>query len=97
MSILHRLKRTVKLSDIINSCVVISQTSGPTVRKVLEEGSMNVVQKSMSKMDVCTEADLRIQKTISHNLRALFPNAKIVCEEEESQINESTRPSIQPE
>ena len=32
MSILHKLKRTVKISDIINTCVVLSQTAGPTVR-----------------------------------------------------------------
>ena len=80
-------KRYVRLTDIINSCVTLSQTTGPTVRKVLTEGSLNTVQKGISKADVCTEADLRIQKTIQENLKALFPRAKIICEEEDSQID----------
>lgn len=93
----QRLKRFVKLSDIINECVVLSQTTGPTVRKVLEEGALNTFQKGHCKSDVCTEADLRIQKTIQHNLKALYPQARIICEEEDSSIDETTQPSILPD
>lgn len=60
MSSLHKLKRTVKLTDIINSCVVLTQTSGPTVRQVLQDDCLNTVQKGHCKSDVCTDADLRI-------------------------------------
>lgn len=97
MTTMQRLKRTVKISDLINACVVLSQSSGPTVRRVLEGGSLNTMQKGDCKLDICTEADLRIQKTIQHNLAALFPHAKLICEEEESQINESMKPSMQPD
>lgn len=79
-----QLKRFIRLSDIINTCVTLSQTTGPTVRKVLHAGSLNTVQKGLCKNDVCTEADLRIQKTIQDNLKQLFPRARIICEEEES-------------
>ena len=87
----------MRLTDIINTCVLLSQTTGPTVRKVLSAGSLNTVQKGVCKSDVCTEADLRIQRTIQENLKALFPRAKIICEEEDSQINESIKAVINPD
>ncbi len=83
-NISKKLKRTVKLSDIINSCVVLAQTAGPTVRQVIREDSLNTVQKGLCKSDVCTDADLRIQKTIQHNLKALYPAARLICEEDDS-------------
>jgi len=46
---------------------------------------------------VCTDADLRIQKTIQHNLKSLFPADKLICEEEDSSIDESEKPSMQPD
>jgi len=54
-------------------------------------------QKGLCKYDVCTEADLRIQSTIQHNLKALFPRARVICEEEDSSIDESMAPSLQPD
>ena len=91
------LKRFIRLNDVINSCVTLSQTTGPTVRNVLHSGSLNTVQKGLCKIDVCTEADLRIQKTIQENLKALFPRARIICEEEESSIDPSIKAAITPE
>ena len=91
------MSRLIKLSDVMNTCVTLSQSTGPTVRKVQASGSLGTFQKGQSKMDVCTEADLRIQKTLHHNLKALFPRARIICEEEESDIDSSIQPSIQPD
>lgn len=87
------LTKFVKLSEVMNACVVLSQTTGPSVRKVLAGGSLGTFQKGLCKIDVTTEADLQIQKTISHNLKALFPRARIICEEEDSLIN-SLQPSL---
>ena len=58
------MTRFTKISEIMNACVVLSQTTGPTVRKVLAAGQLNTVQKGACKNDVCTEADLRVQRTI---------------------------------
>jgi 3'-phosphoadenosine 5'-phosphosulfate (PAPS) 3'-phosphatase len=93
-SLTSQASRFVKLSDVINACVVLSQTTGPQVHKVLTSGALNAIQKGECKMDVCTEADLRIQKTIQHNLKELFPRARLICEEEDSSIDESIRPSL---
>jgi len=41
--------------------------------------------------------DLQIQKTIHYNLKQLYPKAKIICEEDESEIDENIRPSIMPD
>jgi 3'-phosphoadenosine 5'-phosphosulfate (PAPS) 3'-phosphatase len=81
------ITRQVKLSDVMNACVTLSQSTGPTVRKVIQNGNLNTMQKGLCKYDICTEADLKIQKTIQHNLRALFPQARVICEEEDSSID----------
>lgn len=88
------ISRFVKLSEVMNACVTLSQSTGPTVRQVLSAGDLNTKQKGLCKADVCTEADLKIQKTIQHNLKALFPKARIICEEEDSSIDESMAPSL---
>jgi fructose-1,6-bisphosphatase/inositol monophosphatase family enzyme len=88
----------VKINEVMNACVTLSQSTGPTVRKVMQSNTgLNTKQKGLCKYDVCTEADLKIQKTIQHNLKALFPRAKIICEEEDSSIDESMAPSLQPD
>lgn len=97
MTHLSSARRYIKINDVINACVVLSQSTGPTVNKVLQAGQLNTVQKGLCKMDVTTEADLRIQKTIQHNLRELFPRARVICEEEDSSIDESYEPSLQPD
>ena len=95
MTSITSASRFIKLSEVINACVVLSQTTGPTIQKVLSSSAgLNTVQKGLCKSDVCTEADLRIQKTIQHNLKELFPRARIICEEEDSSIDESFQPSL---
>lgn len=54
----------VKIHEVMNACVILSQKSGAAVRTVQSNGSLNIMQKGLSKMDIVTEADLRIQKTI---------------------------------
>ena len=67
--------RYVRLHELVNTCVLLSKTANSAVNQVLQQGSVNAVQKGDSKLDLCTEADLRIQKTISINLRNLYPRA----------------------
>ena len=94
---LNQAKHFVRLTDIINTCVLLSQTTGPTIRKVLTAGSLNTKQKGVCKSDVCTEADLRIQRTIQENLKEIFPRSKIICEEEDSAIDSSIKAVINPD
>lgn len=68
-------RKFVKLHDLVNACIVLSKTSNLAVSQVLKRGSIGAVQKGDSKLDLCTEADLRIQKTLSHNLRNLYPRS----------------------
>ncbi len=94
----NSIKRFVKLNDVLNACITLSQTTGPTIRQVIQSGALNTTQKGLCKSDVCTEADLQIQTTIQHNLKALFPRARIIAEEDDSIIKESKlQPSIQPD
>lgn len=37
------ISRFIKISEIMNACVVLSQSTGPTVRKVLAAGALNTV------------------------------------------------------
>lgn len=89
--------KAIKIHELINTCVLLSQRAGTTVRKVQNSGTLNTVQKGLCSMDVCTEADLRIQKTISHNLRTLYPKATIVCEEDDQEIPAHIKPCVLPE
>jgi fructose-1,6-bisphosphatase/inositol monophosphatase family enzyme len=73
----------VKLHELLNTCVLLSKTAGNTVRNVQKSGTLNVFQKGICQKDVCTEADLRIQKTIQHNLKQLYPGARVICEEDD--------------
>ena len=66
----NQLTKYVKLNELLNACIVLAQTTGPTIQSVLQSGKpMKTMQKGMCKIDICTEADLRIQKTIQHNLK----------------------------
>lgn len=47
--------------------------------------------------DIMTQADLQIQKTLYHNLRNLYPELRIICEEDENDIPEYIKPNLYPE
>jgi len=34
------LTRFVKLNEVINACVILSQTAGPTITKVIQSGHL---------------------------------------------------------
>jgi fructose-1,6-bisphosphatase/inositol monophosphatase family enzyme len=55
---------------------------------------LSVVQKGLCSMDICTEADLRMQKTISYNLKHLYPKAKVICEEDDQELPKDIRASV---
>jgi fructose-1,6-bisphosphatase/inositol monophosphatase family enzyme len=64
------------------------------VRRVQNSGRLSVVQKGLCSMDICTEADLRMQKTISYNLKHLYPKAKVICEEDDQELPKDIRASV---
>lgn len=53
-------KSTVKLHELINTCVLLSQGAGAVVRQVQKSGSLGAFQKGQCALDVCSEADLRM-------------------------------------
>lgn len=65
------------------------------VRKV---SNFTKLMKGSSSADVFTEADVHIQNTVVHNLKQLYPRARIIGEEDESAHMISTdRPFIEPD
>ena len=78
--------RFVQLSKIINASVILSQKARTIIKKVQEHG-FKTYQKTKLEDDIVTEADLLIQNTIYYNLKELFPQATIVCEEDQSYID----------
>lgn len=89
--------KTVRIAELVNTCVNLSQRSGQIISKVQNKGAMAVVQKGVSSSDVFTEADLSIQKTLHHNLKLLYPKATIICEEDDKDIPDHIQPVVQPD
>lgn len=77
----------IKVCDLVNTCVILSQRAGLHISRVQASGDLHTRQKGFSTSDVVTEADLVIQKTIHSNLKALYPKARIVCEEDEKDVS----------
>ncbi len=92
------MRKSIKLHSLVNTCVLLAQQSTKIIKAVCQDQTMiQSVQKGLSPADICTEADLRIQKTIQHNLECLYPSSKVVCEEDRQEIPDSYQISIQPD
>jgi fructose-1,6-bisphosphatase/inositol monophosphatase family enzyme len=91
------MSSTIKLSQVVNACVVLSQTAGTVIRQRAPKSKIGLIQKGASSLDVCTETDLRIQRNLQYNLKALYPKAKIICEEDEAMISSDITPTILPD
>lgn len=92
------MRNSIKLHSLVNTCVLLAQQSTKIIKALCQDqAAIHSVQKGLSPADVCTEADLRIQKTIQHNLERLYPSSKVVCEEDPQAIPDSYEVSIQPD
>mmetsp|Transcript_3119 Transcript_3119/g.5046 ORF Transcript_3119/g.5046 Transcript_3119/m.5046 type:complete len:338 (-) Transcript_3119:169-1182(-) len=83
----------IDFKKLLSACVHLSRIAGHTIRETHKEGQLGAHNKKdasdkqdgqkMEAADVLTIADLRAQHVIVSNLRTMFPNIRIVGEEDE--------------
>ena len=64
------------------------------MRKVISQAAK---QKGGSNYDVFTEADIHIQDTVVYNLKQLYPQARLIGEEDEVQYEVDKPPYVYPD
>ena len=74
-------KSVIKLSNLINDCVVMIQQAGQLVQQTHRESAYANTQAA--RRQNIAEVDLHIRQTYLHNLTQLFPGLQLVCEGEE--------------
>jgi len=88
-----KTKQVVKLSNLINDCVVMIQQAGQLVQnsdKNMTGGRspFAVAKRATAKSSpvgrdqIIAEVDFKIRQTFMHNLSQLFPGIQIICEGE---------------
>ena len=81
----------------MQTCIQLAEVAGKIIRKVHNSGKYDAHDKSnVGFMDLFTIADVQIQKTIEHNLKSLYPYAKIIGEEDEQYLD-GLLPELQPD
>ncbi len=76
----------IPLAEFLSVCVHLSEVSGRIIREVWASGDIGTKQKDKNEGPV-TQADLRVQKTIEHNLKAIYPSLAVRGEEEKSSMD----------
>lgn len=73
------------MHDILVACVHLAEVSGKIIRGLQDsqKGKVKYLNKDTGAGPV-TEADLKIQRTIEHNLKELFPGITVRGEEDPS-------------
>ena len=75
-----KAKQTVKLSNLINDCIIMVQQAGALVQQIhLQSAYTSAGQGRRQKI---ASTDLLIRQTYLHNLSQLFPGIQVVCEGE---------------
>lgn len=74
----------MELNRLISICVQLAEEGGRTIRKVLESGDIQEVNKSTDEHNPVTIADFTVQRTIEHVLAEKFPELRMVGEEDPS-------------
>ena len=64
----------IKTAEFLSACIYLSQECGKIIREVALSENFKTKDKSGSPVTI---ADLRVQRTIEDNLRALFPTLNI--------------------
>lgn len=75
-----KTKKIVKLSNLINDCVVMMQQAGNLAQQTHLESAFAGARAS--RQQKIEEADYLIRQTYMHNLSQLFPGIQIICEGE---------------
>lgn len=87
-------KQVVKLSNLINDCVIMIQQAGQLVQKTNDDmagagafaaarrAASRSAAKSQDRDQNIADVDFLIRQTYMHNLSQLFPGIQIICEGE---------------
>lgn len=88
------MKRVVKLNEFFSACIQLVEGSDVIIHNVRKEANFAgmAMAKGEDMKDVFTEADVHIQNTVVHNLKELYPRAKIIGEEDEYVDQVCTKP-----
>ena len=74
------------MADFLSVCIFLSEECGKVIREVEESGQLKTQSKGMA--GPVTEADLRVQKTLEENLRAIYPELRLMGEESSESIKD---------
>ena len=84
----------IDIAEFLSVCVYLSERAGDIIRDVHASGQK---QENMKIDGPVTIADIRAQKTIQHNLNALYPSLVIKGEESDkrtSQVESDIKPEM---
>ena len=76
----------ISVAEFISVCIFLSEECGKIIREVEESGQLAIFQKAKDTSSPVTEADLRVQKTLEVNLRAIYPTLRLHGEESKESI-----------
>ena len=80
-------EQQIKVAEFLSACVYLAEESGKIIRQVYQSGILNKQEKD-NDLGPVTEADLKVQKNIEENLKALYPTLKVQGEESQDSIKE---------
>lgn len=71
------------MAEFLSVTIYLSEKCGDVIREIQASGNLQTSQKDKvtDTLNPVTIADIRVQKTIEENLRAIWPNLKIQGEE----------------
>eukprot|EP00347_Sterkiella_histriomuscorum_P016675 403352286 len=80
METIEQKHQTINLAEFLSVCIYLAEESGKIIREVHKSGDIGTQNKDFDQGPV-TIADLRVQKNIEENLKALYPTLMIQGEE----------------
>ena len=74
----------INVAEFMSVCIYLAEECGKIIRQVEESGDLKTQEKG--KDGPVTVADLRVQKTLEVNLKALYPTLRVQGEESAASI-----------
>ena len=81
--VLEPVPETISMAEFLSVCIFLSERCGDVIREVHASGDLKIEKKEQvnDTLNPVTIADIRVQKTLEENLKAIWPNLKIQGEE----------------
>ena len=76
----------INVAEFLSVCIYLSEECGKVIRQVEESGGHQTKQKGVD--NPVTVADLKVQKTLEVNLKALYPTLRVQGEESKESIQD---------